>query len=444
VSEGGKRGAWFALIVLFLINMVNFYDRQIIGVIAEPIRKEWGLSDKHMGALGTAFTLLYAAVGLPLGRMADYAKRTYVLAGGVFVWSLFTAACGITRGYWDLFAVRLGVGVGEASCAPAATSLIGDVFPAKKRGMALSIFMLGLPIGIALAFLVSGAVAQRYGWRQAFFVAGAPGLLLAVLALFVREPVRGGADARPHSDSKALESPYKTCLAIPTLWWIIASGALHNFNMYALGAFLSPLLQRHHGVSILNAGLISMVTYGLSGVPGLLIGGAVADAAMKRSLTGRMLVCAFSILLAAPLVYLAIGRPSGDTTSFLALLFCGCMLMYVYYSSVYATIQDVVEPKLRGTAMALYFFAMYVLGASLGPYGVGMLSDHFSLEAARKAGVYAESAATVPEQFRAAGIQSAMYVVPILALILAFTLFAGAMTVRKDIERLHERTRGEI
>jgi MFS family permease len=204
------------------------------------------------------------------------------------------------------------------------------------------------------------------------------------------------------------------------------------------------LLQRYHNLDQSKAALISMATYGLSGVPGLLIGGAVADAAMKRSLTGRMRVCGWSILLAVPLVYMAIGRPSGDTTGFLALMGTGCMLMYVYYASVYATIQDVVEPRLRGTAMALYFFAMYVLGASLGPYGVGVLSDHFSLEAAQKAGIYAESVAAVPEEFRAAGIQTAMYVIPVLALLLSFTLFAGSMTVRKDIERLHERTKGEI
>ena len=158
-------------------------------MLFRSIRKEWGLSDKSMGALGTVFTLLYAAVGLPLGRLADYTRRTTILGVGVFFWSLFTAAGGLTRNYWQLFAVRLGVGVGEASCAPAATSLIGDLFPAKRRGMALSIFMLGLPLGIAAAFLVSGRVAHLYSWREAFYVAGAPGLLLAFLTLWVHEQI---------------------------------------------------------------------------------------------------------------------------------------------------------------------------------------------------------------------------------------------------------------
>src|SRR5437773_8254427 len=130
--------------ILFAINTMNFFDRQMLGAVGEPIRKEWGLSDSALGALGTAFTLLYAFVGVPFGRLTDRTKRTRLLSMGVFVWSLMTAVSGAALSFWQLFAARLGVGVGEASCAPAATSLIGDLFPAIRRAMALSIFMLGL------------------------------------------------------------------------------------------------------------------------------------------------------------------------------------------------------------------------------------------------------------------------------------------------------------
>jgi len=153
--------AWYALGVLFLINALNFFDRQIIGAVGEPIRKEFGLGDSELGALNTAFTLIYAFVGLPLGKLADKYSRKKILAIGVFFWSVMTAASGFARNFWQIFAMRLGVGIGEASCAPAATSLIGDYYPAEKRAKAMSIFMLGLPVGLALSFAVSGAVAKN-------------------------------------------------------------------------------------------------------------------------------------------------------------------------------------------------------------------------------------------------------------------------------------------
>src|SRR5688572_14576607 len=143
-----RSSAWYALIVLFAINLMNFFDRLIIGAVGEPIRREFELSDTSLGLLATAFTLLYAFVGLPLGRLADRTPRKYILAGGVFIWSLFTFASGFARSFSQIFLLRLGVGVGEASCAPAAASLISDLFPAEKRARAMSIFMLGLPIGI--------------------------------------------------------------------------------------------------------------------------------------------------------------------------------------------------------------------------------------------------------------------------------------------------------
>ena len=171
-------GATYALAVLFAINLMNFFDRQILGAVGEQIRREWGLGDTALGALGTAFTLLYAFVGVPFGRLADRGVRKHILAGGVFVWSLLTAASGLARNFWELFVVRLGVGVGEASCAPAAISLIGDLYRTQHRARATATFMLGLPIGLGLSFLVGGIVGQRWGWRAALFVAAAPGPLV--------------------------------------------------------------------------------------------------------------------------------------------------------------------------------------------------------------------------------------------------------------------------
>ncbi|HEX8368762.1 MAG TPA: MFS transporter [Pyrinomonadaceae bacterium] len=430
-----KQAVWFALWVLFAINAMNFFDRQILGAVGEPIRKEFGLSDASLGALGTAFTLLYAFVGVPLGRLADKHQRKGILSIGVFVWSLMTAASGVATNFWQIFLLRLGVGVGEASCAPAATSLIGDLFPASKRAKALSIFMLGLPVGVALSFAVSGIVARQYGWRAAFLVAGIPGILCAIAALFIKEPLRGATETHNIGTERREGSPYKLVLSSPTMLWLIASGALHNFNMYAIGAFITPFLMRYHGADIQTANFVSMIIYGLLGAPGLLLGGFIGDAAMKRRKDGRMLVGTFAILGSVPFIVLALGRPNGDFTGFLVLMGVGCALMYFYYSTVYSTIQDVIEPGLRGTAMSLYFMAMYLLGASLGPYAIGLISDYFTQQAAQNAGVAVFTQQSL-EPFRAAGLHSAMYIIPVLSILLTFVMFAASRTVGKEIEKL--------
>ena len=424
-----------ALGVLCAINMLNFFDRQVLPAVGEPIRREWALDDTAMGFLGTAFTLLYAVVGLPFGRLADRSRRTWILAGGVFAWSLLTALQGLARTFGQLFALRLLVGVGEATCAPAATSLIGDLTTPQKRSRAMGIFMLGLPLGLGLSFAVSGWVAHSWGWRYAFFLAGPPGIVCAVLALFLPEPARGASGASGHAPAGG--SPYRRLAAIPTLWWIVASGALHNFNMYALGSFLSPYLIRQHGLDLRMAGLASMMAYGLSGIPGLLLGGIAGDALRRRGPGHRLRLGALLFLSAAPLLFLALAQPRGRALAFTLLLGGGCAAMAAYYAIVYAAVQDVVPASLRGTAMSLYFLAMYVLGAAFGPLITGLLSDRFTRHAARAAGVVADTAAAL-EPFRAAGLRSALLIVPVLALALAAILYAASRTIGPDSRRAEE------
>ena len=428
------RRAAYALTVLFLINTMNFFDRVIGGALGEPIRREFDLSDSALGALGTAFTLLYAFVGLPLGRLSDRMPRKTILAVAVFLWSALTAVSGMTRSFWQLFVTRLGVGVGEAACAPAGTSLIGDLFPPQRRARALSIFMMGLPIGIALSYLVGSYVAHAWGWRAAFYVAGIPGVLAAIAALFIAEPLRGGKETvQRHAAAPVADKPFRKLLSIPTMWWLILSGALHNFNMYALGSFLAPMLMRYHGSDLRQAGLITTLVYGLSGIPGLLVGGALADRWAGRRRDGRMLVTTIATAISAPLMFLALLQPKGNIALFVLFGTLACMLMYVYYASVYSALQDVVAPSLRGTAMALYFFAMYVLGASLGPLATGMASDYFTRRAAAGAAL---------EPFRGDGLHAAMYLLPVLSLILALVLYAGSRTVGKDMERMRRELEG--
>jgi predicted MFS family arabinose efflux permease len=431
--DSSRRRAWATLFLLFAVNLVNFYDRQVLGAVAEPLKRDWALSDEQIGWLGTAFTLLYAVVGVPLGRWADTGRRTWILARGVGLWSLLTAASGLAWSFWSLFVIRLGVGVGEATCAPAANSLLGDLFPSERRARAISIFMMGLPVGLALSFLVSGHIAQSWGWRQALVVAGLPGVMLGLLLLWTPEPIRGASEKPGSGTTHFHGSAILAVLRIPTVWWIIVSGALHNFNAYALSTFLSPLLQRYHGLSASQAGEINALTYGCGGL-GILFGGWACDRRAKDRISGRLEVACGALLVFVPCLLLALGRPAGDYWGFALCFLPGCMLTYVYYAGVYATLLDIVEPALRGTAMAIYFFAMYLLGASLGPVVMGRLSDYLARRAA-----LAQGSSIVTDADKAIGLHDSMYLVPVLAVLLVVVLFVASRSVTRDYENFQKR-----
>ncbi len=418
----GGGSARKTLLLLFAVNLLNFFDRQLPGALGEPIRREFGLSDTALGLLGTVFILIYAVVGVPVGRLSDQWMRTRLIGIGVGVWSVLTAASGLAWNYTSLAFARLGVGIGEATCSPACQSLLGDLFPKSQRSRALGVFMLGLPLGLCLAYLTGGFLGQAFGWRACFVFACLPGLILSVLILRLPEPPRGANEVRAQTAPPGW--PYLAVLRIPTMWWIIASGALHNFNMYAINAFQTPFLQRFHELSLREANMISAVTLGAVGVVGLLVGGWASDRLSLRRADGRLLLGSIAMLAAAPCVFLALAQPAGALVAFMIPMGIGIALTFVYYSTVYAAIQDVIEPRLRGTAVALYFFAMYVLGASVGPLVTGMLSDSFARRAMEAAG-----SAVMTEAFRASGLRDAMYVIPALALVCAGVLFAASRTM---------------
>jgi MFS family permease len=434
----GIRSPQSVLWLLFGINLINFFDRQIFAAITEPLRQEWALTDTQLGWLVTAFTLLYALVGLPMGRLADVWKRSRLLTAGLAFWSGLTFLSGWSRSFWTLFGARLGVGIGEAACAPAASSLIGDLYRPAERARAMSIFMLGLPVGVALSYVVGGAVAQHWGWRTVFYFAGIPGLLLAGVALFLVEPLRGRSDALAAGVGHRSGSPVRLLLSIPTMRWIIVSGLLHNFIMYALTFFLPSFLVRHHQATLQEAGLVSALVVGTVGAVGMLVGGWLGDLVREMRPDGRMLLAAVAVLAAAPAGLAALLLPQGALLPFMVLQGIAAFLMYTYYATVYATIQDIIEPGLRGRAMAVYFFAMYVLGASFGPVATGWLSDTLARHAARMSGIALVGMAGVPEPFKAIGLHQAMFIIPALGTVLAAVLFAGAVTVKRDVRKLQD------
>ena len=415
------------MVVLFAINILNFYDRQVPGALVEPMRKEFHLNDTQIGLLGSAFIWIYAIVGVPLGGLADSASRKKLLAWGVIIWTALTASAGLAHTYALLLFSRVGVGVGEAACAPTATSWLGDLFPPAKRSRVLALFMLGVPVGGALGYFFSGPLAEAYGWRVAMVFAALPALLLVPALLTLQEPQRGASELRPAPLARA---SMWNVLRIPTLWWIIASGALLNFNAYAFGTFLPAFFSRVHGLSLSRSGVATGVVYLAGGVSGGTIAGYLGDSIVHRRKDGRLLYAALLALVAIPFACAGILRPAGSLYLAMAFLALAYAALTTYYGLVYSAIQDLVAPNQRGSAMAIYFMAMYMCGASFGPLLTGKLSDVLAHRAAALAGSPA-----VTEAFRATGLQQAMLIIPVLCSALSFVLYMGSRTITRDIRK---------
>lgn len=423
----GTSARLVALAILFAVNILNFYDRHVAGALAEPMRRDFGLTDTQIGLLGSAFIWIYALIGVPFGRIADRYSRKWLLAAGMLIWGSLTALAGIASSYAMLMVSRIGVGVGEAVVAPAGTSWIGDLVPAVRRSRALALFMLGVPIGGALSYFFSGPIAQAFGphgWRIGMMAAAAPAALLIPLVLMLREPSRGAAETTPAS---APSGSVWSVLRIPTLWWIIASGALINFNMYAFGTFLPAFLSRIHGLSLAASGVTVGIAYMVGGIAGGTLAGAWGDRIIKSRKNGRMSSAALIALVGAPLAYYGIVQPRGSVVLAVTLITLSYGTLNSYYGLVYSSIQDIVAPAFRGTAMSVYFMIMYLGGASFGPLLTGRLSDLLAHRAAGQG--------PVTEAIKAIGLQQAMIVIPILSVGLALVLYLGSRTIVRDMER---------
>lgn len=425
--------AWRILFLLFLANLFNFFDRTIPAIIIEPIRMEWGLSDLQLGLVGTAFTIVYALAGLPLGRMADTGARRKIMGWGLAVWSGLTALNGLAWNFWSFLLIRMGVGIGEASYAPAANSLIGDLFPAHKRARAMGIFMLGLPLGLLLAFFTIGAMVQAFdSWRAPFLIAAVPGLILALFLFFIREPARGGADGMQVSTTP-VDKPLRKVLQIRTFWWLVLAGLAFNFASYACNSFMVPMLQRYFGLGLQNAAMATGVIVGVTGLFGLTLGGWLADKIHQRWANGRLLFAAFSMLIACVCTAWALSAGRIDTAVFVGVFSIGWLFSYNFYTCVYTAIQDVVEPRLRATAMALFFAGLYLLGGGLGPLVVGWLSDRSA-----QAAMHAAGATEMTETFKAVGLHDAMLLIPVALFLTLLALLQAARCFRQDALRMRD------
>lgn len=419
-------GAVRILVVLALANFMNFYDRTVPAIVIEPIKDEFGLSDLQIGILSGAFTVVYALAGIVLGRMADRGSRRKVMAVGLIVWSLFTAASGGAWSFASLLLFRIGVGIGEASYAPAANAMIFDAFPTSRRSRAVAVFQLGIPVGLLAAFVSVGWIVEATGsWRVPFLIAALPGLVLAMVMLSLPEPERGDANAG-RTTRGTIDRPIRTLLRIPTLRWLILAGIGIQVPTYAIATFLVPLLQRYFGLGIGPASLSAGLILGVTGIFGLILGGIAADRASRRSLRARLSVGAAGLLVAAPFTLTALLVDHTAATAFVALFASGWFFQYFFGTAALPAIADVVPQDLRATAVAVYFAAFYLLGGAFGPVIAGSLSDVFATRAT-DAAVSAE----------AMGLHSAMLcVVPLFLLLGALAAFGASRTVGADHARM--------
>ena len=368
----------YALYVLGLmvgINLLNYMDRWVGSAVAPLIQAEFDLSDFSVGLLGSAFTLVYALAALPFGLWADRGSRRVVLGAGVLIWSLATLLTGLTRNFGQLFATRAVLGIGEASYFPAGTSLLGDFFPRHLRGRVMSIWSAGSAIGIALGFAGGGLVAASLGWRTAFFASAVPGVVFAILAFRLREPLRGSAEEhgpRLERTTDASLSNMFRLLRIASLRWTILSQTALFFVLGADAYWLPTLLTRRFGMSVGQAGTLSGAVIVLGGLVGTLLGGWVADWRRRRSARADLEVAIAGFGGAAVFVTIAL---LASAEVFVPAFLLAVVCLYLYSGPFSAIGQNVVVPSLRASAVTLTLLVAHLFGDSYAAAAVGLLSD---------------------------------------------------------------------
>ena len=374
--------------LLMLVYTLNFMDRQVMSVLLPAVQAEFHVSDSLAGLLhGAAFAIFYVTLALPIARWADVGPRVRIIAFAMVLWSVATTLCGFARSFSQLFLARIGVGVGEAGCSPAAYSLLAGYYGPAERSGALAIYAAGIPLGSALGFIGGGLIAQAYGWREAFWVFGVPGVLLAlVVASYVREPPRGPAVRLQPAISVVL-----TELRVrPSFWHATLGTSLLAAAGFAAATWLPSFLVRSHGMSVGAVGA-ALAALTLTAVPASIIAGRVADRWVKRDRRFHVWLPALALLVAAPFSVAGLLLPAGQVSALglavpnvvlIMLLFVApTAASAIYAGPVLAAVQTMTPESLRATTTAIFLFVTNLIGLGLGPVFVGMLSDTFKASA---------------------------------------------------------------
>src|SRR5213595_3191813 len=367
----------YVLAVMVGINFLNYLDRYILPAVGSKIQAEFHLTDDQLGLLQSAFLLVYAVATIPFGIWADRGVRKTVVAVGVTIWSLATLFTGLAHNYVQVFAARAVLGVGEASYYPAGTALLGDYFKKEGRGRAMSVWAAGTAVGIAAGYAGGGIIAGTLGWRVAFYMTAVPGLVFAVLAFGLREPLRGAAEARGPQVSKPGSVTWRTVLEllrIPTMRATIAAETALFFVLGGAAFWLPIYLQRRFALEIGPAGTLAGGVLVVGLLAGSLLGGTVADRlAIRRRMASNLPVGIAGFILGAVFVALALVMPS--LVLFVPVFLLGAASLYLYNGPYTAVKQNVVLPTVRATAVTIALLIEHLLGDSYAPWAIGKVSD---------------------------------------------------------------------
>ncbi len=377
-SSTAEPGATRLLALLTLANLLNYVDRQILFAMFPEVQRDLGLADSELGLLGSAFIVVYMLVTPLAGSAGDRWSRVRTVAAGLAIWSLATMLAGVASGFVSLLLARSIVGIGEACYAPLGSAMIGDVYPAERRGWSLSVFNLAVPVGSAFGYILGGLLAARFGWRAAFFLVGAPGLAVAGALLWLREPARGAADepAAAHALAGRIGDLARDPLFVTTS----LSMAALTFVLGALAAWMPTFLVRVHGLSTSAAGATFGIVTAATGVIGTMLGGWLGDLLLERDRRGHLLVSAAGLLLSVPATAVAIYADSPPV--FWAATAIAEVLVFLNVGPLNAVILGAAAPGIRATAVAVNILAIHVLGDALSPAAVGFVSDRYGLRVA--------------------------------------------------------------
>lgn len=374
-----RRDARVALAILTTINFLNYIDRYVLASVFEPIKRELHFTDTELGWTLSAFMITYSITSPIFGRLGDLFTRKRLIAAGVALWSFATAGAGLARNFWQMFMPRSTVGIGEASYATIAPAIITDFYEKERRGRALAVFYSAIPAGSALGFVLGGQLAERFGWRTAFFVVGLPGLLFALLALAIREPKRGASDR-----SELACEPAPSLLVTYRMLWtnrtyvVVTLGFIaYTFALGGLVGWVPAFLERYDAMSTAQADRIFGALTVIAGFVGTFVGGFLGDYLLRYTRHAYLWISGLCMLAGAPVVVLALA--SRRPAIFLPAIFLAEFFLFLNTGPLNAVVLGCVPAQIRATAMAVNIFFIHALGDAISPPIIGMLSDRFGL-----------------------------------------------------------------